>query len=171
MAESKTCEQLRAALESLATGDFDALAPEIIIDAEAHLNSCAACAARLAERAAIDESPLMAEVPLPSESAWNRVWIAAEDASAPAWTHRMRMGFFRHARAWSAVAAAAVLLIAFGIWRSVTPHAPTLPTFQLARGDDVRIESIEVFGDEMPMVISTDGDEGLSIIWVVEKES
>ncbi|HEY3243965.1 MAG TPA: hypothetical protein VGM03_11510 [Phycisphaerae bacterium] len=169
MAELRTCEQLRGALDSLSAGNVAALQPETVSQLEAHLNACAACAACLTDRPAVAERVWLSGVPVPAETAWERVWQAVEHAAPASRIQRLRAGVVRHARVYGTLAAAAVLLLAIGIWHATTRPA-RLPVFQLARGSDVQIESIEVPADEMPMVISTDGDEGISIIWVVSRE-
>src|SRR5262249_32758416 len=94
----------------------------------------------------------------------------AIDASTSARSQPLRRGLGRHIRAWSTVAAAAVLLIAVGVWRGRGHGQHDRAAIQLARGDDVHIDSIEASAHEGPMVISTCGDQGIQIIWVVESE-
>lgn len=165
---SAECDKFGGAIEELALGRFDAIGAEEMADVEAHLNACAACSSRLGVMRAGPEAVWDEPVQLPSSDEWTRVGQAIEDAYRAERRSGISAGPIRLARRWGAIAA--ILLLSVSVWRFGVWGVEPAWSLQLARGDEVEITSLEVFGDAMPFVISAGEDGDVPVIWVIQNE-
>lgn len=161
------CETIRHAVDALLDGRFEAISPEAMAAAEAHLNECPHCAARLEAALPASDSMLRAKLDVPRPDAWHAVWERIELETRPRQTAPT---VYRFARTFSALAAAAVLLLAIGLLRFGPFSGGASEELRLAAAEDVQIESLEINGDEMPFVISAGEKENIPVIWFVQNE-
>jgi anti-sigma-K factor RskA len=164
----KDCQTLQSAIGALAAGRFDDVSTDQMAVLEAHLNECADCAARLADVRARLALPFDVAVDSPAPEAWDIVWRAIE-AGPSGQAERAGLGRGIRWRWWAAgaMAAVAAILLIIGLWPMAGTVQP-LPEVQFASADDVHIESLSVFDQGTPMVLSVGEDGGISVIWVVE---
>lgn len=165
---SAECDKFVGAIEELAGGRFDAIGAEEMADLEAHLNACEACSSRLGEMQAGPEAEWDEAVALPSSDEWSRMGQAIEDAYRAERRSGIPPGPIRLARRWGAIAA--ILLLSVSVWRCGVGGVEPAWSLELARGDEVEIRSLEVFGDAMPFVVSAGEDGDVPVIWVIQNE-
>jgi hypothetical protein len=170
MTSAKDCERWQSAIADLAAGRFDALSPEQMADVKAHLNECESCAARLADVTAQPETTLGLHEQMPTKEQWAGVWENIESAVATPAQQAMRIG---RRRPWMryVTATAAGLILLIGIWRLPGQLTPQRAELRLAAADEMNIESLAVYDEATPVVLTVgeDGD-GISVIWVIEEE-
>lgn len=165
-------DNLGDALRAVEAGDLDALTPEQVARLEAVLNREPRVAAELGDAIPPLDAGLAAslrdlEAPaLPSARKWEEVWqgielrtgggVARERGLAP-----------RILRFWKPLAAAAACLVLAGLWWGTTPPADPWP---MRLATDVEIDDFQVYDDAMPFVVTTGGDSGVKLLWVLETE-
>ena len=169
---SQSQDKVDAALRAVAAGDWDSLTPEQVERLERVLNEEPALAARLAEQrpqlgprldGALD-ALARSEQPVPQqwEQAWQRI-----DAATSARPRVARRPVARVIRYWPGLlAAAACALLAF-LW-TVQPAASEEWPMRLATS--VEIDDLEVPEGATSFVISTGGDSGVQVIWVLDEQ-
>jgi anti-sigma factor ChrR (cupin superfamily) len=164
------CERWRKAVDDLAAGRFDALSPEEMAEVGAHLDACESCAARLARRTAEPEPALRLNEQTPTEEQWAGVWENIASASAaPAARSIRKPAWRRWAPYATAVAAGVILLI--GLWWLPGQLTPKAPELRLAAADEMKIDSLAVYDQGTPVVLTVGEDhDEISIIWVIEDE-
>lgn len=167
------CEEMIVRIAALAAGRFDALTPAEVAGAEAHLNGCARCAAQLAGVQAGPEPAIGmsgAAGGSPSEAEWDAVWRAVEPTvgrlrlrpvEAP-----VRPGWWG---AWSALAAAAAIVLSVGWYRWGGQNEPAWGKIELAGGSDVEIQSVEVGEDDTTFVVNVGAGGRTPVVWVIER--
>ncbi len=194
MSATNACQTHRETIVALRGGRFDAIAPDRMDAAELHLNGCEACQRMLAG-VTPGHDPLVAaagEASEPPQAVWEAMWRRIDSAKAPASAtfdaagaaaRRVDQPIFggerretaaaapprllRLVRSTGILAAAAMVLLMVGLWQAVPARASEWE-FDLAGADDVEIESMQVYDDNgVPLVLSTGGEEGVSVIWVV----
>jgi len=162
------CKRLRPIIDRVTSGA--ALPDRDMDDLAEHLDACPTCAALLSDTTANPADPPIGETPTPTPAEWDRVWSAIEsaDESAEADLSTAR----RHAwwTRWAPLSAAAALLLVVGIWSLLPENGAAAWEFRVARGAESRIESLEVYGDDMSVVLAAGEDDAASIIWVMEDE-
>jgi hypothetical protein len=165
---AKDCQTSQGAIDALAAGRFDDVSADQMAVLEAHLNECADCAARLADVRARLASPFDVAVDSPAPETWDAVWRAIE-AAPSGQVERAGLGRVIRWRRWAAgaIAAAAAILLIIGLWPMASTVQPASEV-RFASADDVHIESLSVFDQGTPMVLSVGEDGGISVIWVVE---
>lgn len=164
------CDELRPTIDGLAAGRFDALTDDDVLAAEAHLNACAACAARVADgKPPVDDALAPGgRTVRPTAAEWERAWSPIDGAAPRLRLHGVARRPMRvRWAAWSALAAAAAIALAFGTYRWYGKSAPGLGTIQLAGGTDVEIQSVEVGEGETSFVVNVGGPDPAPVVWVV----
>jgi hypothetical protein len=170
---SQSRDSLDAALRAAAAGDWDALTPEQVDRLERVLNDEPAVAARLANEKPELGSPLADSLVAldqrtpPAPRVWQDVWERI-DAAAPAGMRRIgQVGAPRILRLWKPLAAAAACILLTVFW-TLKPAAPEEWPLQLAT--NVEIDQLEVPEGATSFVISTGGENGIDVIWVLEDQ-
>ncbi|QOJ15445.1 MAG: hypothetical protein HRU75_12710 [Planctomycetia bacterium] len=162
---SRDCVLLSDALTALREGRFEALTPDAVAAAEAHLNTCAACAGQLgAVRPASAGDPLVRAAPSPLPVQWRRAWSAIADrspASSSIWRGG-RAGILRSA--WTPLAAAAACVMMVVSWRLAAPPVES-GLWSLAAAGDVRVLEMDV-GDGVTAMVG----DGPTVVWILEPE-
>jgi len=164
---SQSHDSLDAALRAVAAGQWEALTPEQVERLERVLNEEPAVAARLAGRkpelgARLAEVlEVLVEQTRPAPRVWQDMWERI-DAAAPA---AVRHGAGRILRLWTPLAAAAACVILVLLW---TLEPSTSEEWPLQLATSVEIDELEVPEGATPMVISTGGENGIDVIWVLE---
>jgi hypothetical protein len=168
---SQSQQSLEAALRAVAAGDWDALTSEQVERLERVLNDEPGMGARLADRRP-ELGPRLAEVldvlarrerPVPQR--WEEVWQQIDRAAPAARRGAAARPVTRIMRFWPGlVAAAACALLAF-LW-TVQPAESEEWPMRLATS--VEIDDLEVPEGMTSFVISTGGENGVQIIWVLE---
>ncbi len=167
-------DNLDDALRAMEAGDLDSLSPDQVARLEALLNDSPQAAARVADRVAAPE-PRLAEAlerletpSLPSPAAWSDAW-ARIDAETASTSGRIGNVTTRIIRLWKPLAALAACLCLAALWSFHSPAAPESWPMQLAT--NVEISQLEVYDGATPFVISSGGENGYEIIWVLEDDS
>lgn len=164
---TQACRDFEDAIGHFVAGRLHAIAPERMAALEAHVNGCAACAARMESAGVVPGDVPDEAVAPPNEDEWAKVWSGIEQATARTVSAPRPGRWLRTVQTWGAIAAALALTIS--VWQFGAGGAESAWVLELARGDDTEISSIEVFGDSMPMVLFA-GDDEISVIWVFENE-
>ena len=164
------CEQLADALQAFIDGRLDALKPGRVAALETHLNECPACAARLAAAQARPEDALRDAIaaPAPDPTQWDAVWDQV-DARSAAVSVPARRRLPVTLRLWSGLSAAAAVILIAALWWLAPPAADSPWDLRLAGPEDVKIQSLEVFGDATSIVLTAEGDAAAPIIWVIQE--
>lgn len=127
-------------MDRLAADGLDALTPAEMEQLEAAMNADPQLAERLADLPADGAGDLPA-VPEPDEQAWDRVWDGITAAQRPQRGHWWRW-------AGGALAAAAAVLLAIGLWPDLSDPQPRPQTgMTLAGADDIEVLELDVAGD------------------------
>ena len=161
---------LDEALKALAAGDLDALSVEQIERLEGLLNNRPELADAYADRLAVPDEPLrtaLESVAEPSAAQWERAWNGIETAEASA-TRRRAHG--RIWRLWAPLSAVAAGLMLVGVWR-ISPPRTTPPPWPMQLASNVEIDELEVYDNSTAFVVTTGGDHGIDVIWVLEDGS
>lgn len=158
------CDNLNPALRAAAEGRFAAISAEQIAVLTAHVDSCPACAAKLAgARPRADGIVARALADPPREPAWPRIWRAVDAAARPATVMGGRSGPLI-LRLWAPLTAAAAcigLALAFrGAPQTVASEAWPVRSVGAAEFANVQTPA----GDELFLVTSDD----LVVLWVDE---
>jgi len=169
---SQSHDNMEAALRAVATGDWDALTPEQVDHLERLLNDEPARAAQLADQqpqlgprlAGVLDALARSEPPVPQQ--WEQVWRRI-DTAASARQRAARRPAARIMRYWPGMlAAAACALLAF-LW-TVQPGSSEEWPLRLATS--VEIDDLEVADGATSFVVSTGGDSGVQVIWVLDEQ-
>ncbi len=157
-------------LEALRSADLDQFSPEEVARIEGLLNSRPDLASVVGEQPATPDAGLASVLrqssapQTPSASEWESVWENIE--TAPATTANQPSRRWLHW--WTPLTAIAAGLLLGIVWRSAP--APTTAPWPLQLATDVEIQSLEVYGDATPMIVSTGGTDSIDVIWVLEDE-
>jgi hypothetical protein len=165
------CQSIREALDALAEGRFDAVSDEQMERVERHLGECADCSARLAGVTACPEADFVEVPPSPTQEEWDDVWQAVDAATSA--KPRLIEPVSPWAGRWGrwVTAAAAGLALTVALWRLPLPGRSPNFELRLAHADDVQIESLSVYGEATPFVLSVgDEEDAIPIIWVIEDQ-
>jgi hypothetical protein len=156
-------QDLLAALAAAEAGKLDSLAPEQVARLEVFLNANPGAGAALAGQSPAPEPVLRIPAPTPTPSSWARVWGAIECATAIATARPsvLKLRFWR-----SAVGAAAVLALLVGFWS--LQHATSQPEWPVAWATHIEINDLEVSDDATPLVLCTESEGSIPVIWVLE---
>ena len=157
-------KEIQADLNAVQAGELDALTPDQIARLEEHLNADAAVAARLAGVTPPANVPGQGDVELPSAETWERVWERVDAATTSELPAKRTLFMLRGWR--PVIAAAAVCVLAVGLWRS-RPASPAAD-WPVEWAHEVEVSDIEVFGDGTPLVIAAGTGETIPVIWVLE---
>jgi hypothetical protein len=168
-------DNLDEALRAVLAGDLDALAPEQVARLEGVMNEAPAVAVKLAGLLPARDERLVAVLQdmeyatAPPARAWDAAWERIDGTGPIAKLAQRRAGVARILRLWKPLAAAAACLLLAVLWR-VSTAAPIKPwPMQLA--SDVEINQLEVNDGMTPFVVSTGGDGGVQVIWVLPDQS
>ncbi|MBK8913741.1 MAG: hypothetical protein IPM64_03905 [Phycisphaerales bacterium] len=162
---TRDCARQSDALTALREGRFDALTPDAVAAAEAHLNHCAACADKLGAARPVSASDPLVQAPRqPAAAQWRRAWavIADRSPSVSSIWRAGRAGILRSA--WTPLAAAAACVMMVVSWRFAAPPVES-GLWSLAAAGDVRVLEMDVGEGVTAMV----GD-GPTVVWILEPE-
>jgi hypothetical protein len=152
-------QDLLAALTAVRAGKLDSLAPKQIARLEAFLN--AHPDADVGEWRT-PEPGWQITAPRPAPVEWARVWEAIEAAGAVATTPPRVIKL----RRWlSALAATAVCALAVAVWS--LQRATSQPEWPVAWATHIEINELEVADDATPLVLCTEGEGSIPVIWVL----
>lgn len=171
---SHSRDNLDQALRAAVAGDLDTLRPEQVARLEAVLNDEPGVAAHLADRRLAPDPQLAGALgqadraAAPAADTWERVWERIDAAGQRTPLRGARAGA-RILRLWRPLAAAAACLLMAGFWRLGTAMPERPWPLQLAT--EVEINELEVYDGATSFVVSTGGEGGFDIIWVLEDES
>ena len=156
-------QDILAALAAAEAGKLDSLTPEQIARLEAFLNATPAAAARLAAQTAAPELALQAPAPALTPASWTRVWATIDAAGAIAASPPkiLKLRFWR-----PLLAAAAVCALLVGWWS--LSQATSQPEWPVAWATYIEINDLEVSDDATPLVVGTESEGSIPIIWVLE---
>lgn len=156
--------------------DLAALSAGEIAALEAGLTADPAAAAELARLRPTPDAvvqtlrTLESEIPAPPQEAWRAVWKSidrVERPAAPLKSHKHPAIL----RFWRPVGAIAAGLALFAVWRSYSPQE-VVPRngWPVRLAQNVEFGDVESSDDVTPLLWSTEGPTGTSLIWLVEKE-
>lgn len=161
---SETRQEMERLLTMVQQGRLDALTPGQVSELEAWLCTRPSEEARLADARPPVEGWLTATLPQPAEVDWQRVWAEVEQAAAP-------RTFLQHRLIplWQGLAAVAACLLLAASWYALGPPR-TDGAWALRPASDVRVDSLELFGDTTVLVDTTAEEGGLPVIWVLDTQ-
>jgi hypothetical protein len=163
-------ENLDTLLRAVARGELDQLTPAQVAELEAGLNITPA--SEFAQQLAQPEPALAvalaaaAATDRPAIRTWDAMWDridAATTSSRVAPRNRLL-------RLWRPLAAVAAGLLFLAAWRVAQP--PIVEPWPLQLATDTEIQSLEVYGDATPFVVSA-GQNGsaIKVIWMLAEQS
>jgi hypothetical protein len=161
---SATRQEIERLLTLVREGRLDDLSPEQVAELEAWLCTSPTDEARLADARPPADPWLTAPLPEPAPAEWERVWAnvnRAADQRKPA--HR------RWVPMWQALTAVAACVLLATSWHVLQP-ARTDEAWALRPAREVRIDSLELFGDTTVLVDTTAENGGLPVIWVLDMQ-
>ncbi|MEW6254122.1 MAG: hypothetical protein AB1716_26025 [Planctomycetota bacterium] len=165
------------ALLGLAAGDLDGLTPDQIARLEGVLNRHPPAAARFAEltpapgpalRAALNEWENSAQ---PSAAAWDAMWGRIVTATQPRAVGQATWLTPRVLRIWRPLIAAAACLLMAVLWLAGTPQLGSASEMPIRLASHVVVDQIEAGEGLTPVLVSTNPDTGIDLIWLVAEES
>ena len=126
-----------------------------------HVNECSACRAQADELSAAMTAAATVDVPEPSPVFWNQFSSRVRTAvsNEPPQPGRLRQFLQPTRLRWAGLAAAAVLVLAIGLWRttSVSGPSPEQQRATIAPAERVDVLSDDTFGD-------IESDEGWALV-------
>lgn len=161
---SATRQDMERLLTLVREGRLDDLTPGQVADLEAWLRTGPAEEGRIAGIRLPADPGLHMPVPEPTEAEWERVWAQVERAAAPRAVLRLRPG-----RVWQALTAVAACVLLAASWYALRPPGAG-QTWALRPSRDVRIDSLELYGDTTVLVDTTAENGGLPVIWVLDAQ-
>lgn len=165
--------ELNELLARVESGHLDSLSTDQVLQLEAHLNRDAAAARRIGVAAVPPMSPAPGMPTLPSDAMWRMVWsqiAAAGDLAVHQPSAARPAALLRLPHAWPGLrrirpfAAAAACVLGVGIWSWLTPAQAE----RLRLNADTQISQLEVDENWSSFVLTDNGDQDFTIIWVVE---
>lgn len=163
-------DNLETLLRAVARGELDRLTPTQVAELELSLN--AGGAADFGEQVAGLEPALAAAlvaaeaVDRPAIRTWDSMWGRIDAATASSsGASRSRI-----LRLWRPLAAVAAGFLFLAAWQVAQP--PLVEPWPLRLATDTEIQSLEVYGDATPFVVSA-GQNGsaIKVIWMLAEQS
>jgi hypothetical protein len=173
-AMTRTPDNLNAALQAVKAGDLDALTPEQVARLERVLNDELAVAAQLGGQVPKPDERWASALDAverpggPSDATWERIWTRIDNAAPVSLRQTGQSGAARILRLWKPLAAAAACLLLAALWRAGTPA--TVKPWPMELATSVQIDQLEVSEGSTPFVVTTGGENGFDVIWVLQDE-